>query len=387
MPKLKPPKLVIVCLLIVSACCVIRMTPPKLVQDPKALLFSFDSAEEVQISNDPIEVHGQYRICPNASNPMPNLQGMPVNLPSHINLSDAFIHKQNYNKLLTGDYALHRHTIPLLPESFDEIADSYKFGSCAIVGNGGSLKLTELGQAIDSHDIVVRINHAPVKGFEKRVGQRTTMRVMNSLWTSNYGSGRYKKLSLPLETGVTLLVSRSTGHAFDKLVAQMHKFRPDVKVLQISSRLVTAARRLLVAYRVKLCNLGYGPYSGGTTPSSGYVAVYIMQKLCKSTTLYGMGLTRNVSVPYHYFRGVGSRKEGNPVHSFRTENTLLNAMESTSLFEICRFQISSGNNQGNPPDARSLKDGRRARSRTNFAIRQRALAVDEDVRANNNFCG
>ena len=118
MPKLKPPKLVIVFLLIVSACCVIRMTPPKLVQDPKALLFSFDSAEEVQISNDPVEVHGQYRICPNASNPMPNLQGMPVNLPSHINLSDAFIHKQNYAAIFSIHISIESCTYTKAPLHF-----------------------------------------------------------------------------------------------------------------------------------------------------------------------------------------------------------------------------------------------------------------------------
>ena len=33
--------------------------------------------------------------------------------------------------------------------------------------------------------------------------------------------------------------------------------RPDVRVLQLSSRVVSAARRLLVRYRVKLCQSGY----------------------------------------------------------------------------------------------------------------------------------
>ncbi|KAM8945870.1 alpha-N-acetylgalactosaminide alpha-2,6-sialyltransferase 1 [Pelodytes ibericus] len=46
--------------------------------------------------------------------------------------------------------------------------------SCAVVGNGGILNGSNLGQEIDTHDYVFRVNGAVIKGFEKDVGSRTS---------------------------------------------------------------------------------------------------------------------------------------------------------------------------------------------------------------------
>ncbi|XP_042884233.1 beta-galactoside alpha-2,6-sialyltransferase 2-like [Penaeus japonicus] len=54
------------------------------------------------------------------------------------------------------------------------------FNSCAVVSSAGSLKGSKLGNFIDSHDAVVRFNHAPTEGFEDDVGSRTTLRIVNS---------------------------------------------------------------------------------------------------------------------------------------------------------------------------------------------------------------
>nr|KAF6508313.1 ST3 beta-galactoside alpha-2,3-sialyltransferase 3 [Rousettus aegyptiacus] len=54
--------------------------------------------------------------------------------------------------------------------------DSLSCRRCIIVGNGGVLANKSLGSRIDDYDIVVRLNSAPVKGFEKDVGSKTTLR-------------------------------------------------------------------------------------------------------------------------------------------------------------------------------------------------------------------
>ncbi|RZC32781.1 beta-galactoside alpha-2,6-sialyltransferase 1 [Asbolus verrucosus] len=58
--------------------------------------------------------------------------------------------------------------------------ENRKFNSCAIVASAGSLKDSNLGKTIDAHDLVLRFNHAPTKGFEEDVGAKTTVRVLNS---------------------------------------------------------------------------------------------------------------------------------------------------------------------------------------------------------------
>ncbi|XP_051028167.1 CMP-N-acetylneuraminate-beta-1,4-galactoside alpha-2,3-sialyltransferase isoform X2 [Acomys russatus] len=55
--------------------------------------------------------------------------------------------------------------------------DSLQCRRCIIVGNGGVLANKSLGSRIDDYDIVVRLNSAPVKGFERDVGSKTTLRI------------------------------------------------------------------------------------------------------------------------------------------------------------------------------------------------------------------
>ncbi|XP_013100932.2 beta-galactoside alpha-2,6-sialyltransferase 1 [Stomoxys calcitrans] len=52
--------------------------------------------------------------------------------------------------------------------------------TCAIVSSAGSMAGSKLGRFIDSHDIVMRFNHAPTEGYEVDVGSKTTIRVVNS---------------------------------------------------------------------------------------------------------------------------------------------------------------------------------------------------------------
>ena len=54
-----------------------------------------------------------------------------------------------------------------------------KIGSVAIIGSSGCILNNEFGSIIDSHDTVIRFNAARVTGFEKYVGSKTNIRIMN----------------------------------------------------------------------------------------------------------------------------------------------------------------------------------------------------------------
>ncbi|XP_009982997.1 PREDICTED: CMP-N-acetylneuraminate-beta-galactosamide-alpha-2,3-sialyltransferase 4, partial [Tauraco erythrolophus] len=60
-----------------------------------------------------------------------------------------------------------------LPQSIQ----SLKCRRCAVVGNGHRLRNSSMGETINAYDVVIRLNNAPVHGYEQDVGSKTTMRL------------------------------------------------------------------------------------------------------------------------------------------------------------------------------------------------------------------
>ncbi|XP_057806226.1 beta-1,6-galactosyltransferase GALT29A [Salvia miltiorrhiza] len=55
-----------------------------------------------------------------------------------------------------------------------------KYRSCAVVGNSGILLKSDYGGKIDSHEAVIRLNNARIRGFERNVGSKTNISFANS---------------------------------------------------------------------------------------------------------------------------------------------------------------------------------------------------------------
>ncbi|NXJ05715.1 SIA4C sialyltransferase, partial [Odontophorus gujanensis] len=61
--------------------------------------------------------------------------------------------------------------------SVPESIQSLKCRRCVVVGNGHRLRNSSMGDSINAYDVVIRLNNAPVHGYEQDVGSKTTMRL------------------------------------------------------------------------------------------------------------------------------------------------------------------------------------------------------------------
>uniref|UniRef100_A0A8C3RUH5 CMP-N-acetylneuraminate-beta-galactosamide-alpha-2,3-sialyltransferase 4 n=1 Tax=Chelydra serpentina TaxID=8475 RepID=A0A8C3RUH5_CHESE len=102
--------------------------------------------------------------------------------PMFLQLNDYFWVKKNpspyelpYGTKGSEDILL--RVLAITSSSVPESIQSMKCRRCAVVGNGHRLRNSSMGEAIDKYDVVIRLNNAPVHGYEADVGSKTTMRL------------------------------------------------------------------------------------------------------------------------------------------------------------------------------------------------------------------
>eukprot|EP00058_Branchiostoma_floridae_P002662 XP_002588150.1 hypothetical protein BRAFLDRAFT_68788 [Branchiostoma floridae] len=154
------------------------------------------------------------------------------------------------------------------------------YRTCAVVGNSGILLGSDCGPAIDSKDYIIRIDLPAVKGFERDVGRRTNMTVLN--------------MSTPkrLETS-----SQMTNRSQDVYKSRLQNI--DGSVLVADRLSVGKLRRALMKYRLsfvlfissKRLKMGSG----------------VRSTFCDQLHLYGFFPfqrdEKKRPVPYHYYPG------------------------------------------------------------------------------------
>ncbi|XP_051562347.1 CMP-N-acetylneuraminate-beta-1,4-galactoside alpha-2,3-sialyltransferase-like isoform X2 [Myxocyprinus asiaticus] len=177
---------------------------------------------------------------------------------------------------------------------------------CIIIGNGGILFNKSLGSNIDGYDVVVRLNEAPVSGFEKDVGSKTTMRI-------TYPEGaiqkpeRYEKDSLFVLSAFKLMDFKWLHHmvfkerlwsmeGFWKSVAHIIPREPkDMRILN-PYFIQEAAFRLIGLPHNK------GLMGRGNIPTLGTVAITMALHNCDEVAVAGFGYDMNSpNAPLHYY--------------------------------------------------------------------------------------
>ncbi|CAL8351285.1 unnamed protein product [Lota lota] len=97
-----------------------------------------------------------------------------------LKVEDFFWQKHLSNQALPygvkGSEQLLLKILSIINQKVPEDIANLECRTCVVVGNGFSIKNTSLGGVIDKHNVVIRLNDAPVRGYEEDVGRKTTMR-------------------------------------------------------------------------------------------------------------------------------------------------------------------------------------------------------------------
>ncbi|XP_051789204.1 LOW QUALITY PROTEIN: ST3 beta-galactoside alpha-2,3-sialyltransferase 3a [Erpetoichthys calabaricus] len=191
--------------------------------------------------------------------------------------------------------------------------DSLSCKRCIIVGNGGILANKSLGTKIDEYDIVIRLNEAPVVGFEKDVGKKTTIRI-------TYPEGafqnpdRYEKDSLfvfsafkPLDFKWLKQVInkeklRVTDGFWKSVAMQVPKVPSEVRIL--NPYFIQEAAFHFIGLPLNNGIMGRGVCEG-IYPTLGTVAITMSLHNCDEVAVAGFGYDMNNPFALmHYYENV-----------------------------------------------------------------------------------
>ncbi|XP_078581996.1 alpha-N-acetyl-neuraminyl-2,3-beta-galactosyl-1,3-N-acetyl-galactosaminide alpha-2,6-sialyltransferase-like isoform X1 [Branchiostoma floridae x Branchiostoma japonicum] len=158
-------------------------------------------------------------------------------------------------------------------------------GVCALVSSSGQLLHYKAGNEIDQADCVIRMNEAPVLGFEEHVGSRTSLRVMcfrsiNLVPENTTLFSRAGKSSL-LGWGPPRDMDTKKGRAYKKLQRLEARY-PDLEVYRLTED------RMRYADRVFEAETGRPRIKSGAWLSTGWFTMLVAMEICDVIKVYGM---------------------------------------------------------------------------------------------------
>ncbi|KAF5894496.1 CMP-N-acetylneuraminate-beta-1,4-galactoside alpha-2,3-sialyltransferase-like isoform X1, partial [Clarias magur] len=203
------------------------------------------------------------------------------------------------NEILTAT-----KTFGLSPE-----LDRLECKKCIIVGNGGILANKSLGPRIDEYDIVVRLNQAPVKGYTRDVGAKTTLRLTYPEGAFN-DTSHYESDSLFVFLGFKPLDFKWLkniiyGHTLKGIVGFWKSVPVKVPREPSKMRILNPYFIQEAAFQLIGLPLNNGVMGKGNIPTLGTVAITMALHNCDEIAVAGFGYDLNTPhAPLHYYEEV-----------------------------------------------------------------------------------
>ncbi|XP_036001445.1 CMP-N-acetylneuraminate-beta-galactosamide-alpha-2,3-sialyltransferase 1 isoform X2 [Fundulus heteroclitus] len=194
--------------------------------------------------------------------------------------------------------------------------------TCAVVGNSVNLKGSGYGSLIDHHNIIIRMNAGPTKGYEEDVGTKTTHHVM------------YPESAVDLDNSTHLVVfafkiqdlewpikALTTGF----YATSYRKVTPKIKA---NKDLVMVLNPAFMKYVHEVWLKRRGTY-----PSTGFMALVLALHICDEVDVFGFGADSNGNWS-HYFEVLKNKKYGSGIHSGTNEYTVLKQLANEKTIKL-----------------------------------------------------
>lgn len=156
--------------------------------------------------------------------------------------------------------------------------------TCAVVGNSGNLKGSHYGRLIDFHDIVIRMNHAPTKGYEEDVGAKTTHHVM------------YPESAVNVANTTRLVLFPFKIKDLEWL---LNTFKTDENGHISQKRANKDLVMIINPAFMKYSHLEW-LHKKGRYPSTGFMTLILSMQMCDEISLFGFGADSDGNWD-HYF--------------------------------------------------------------------------------------
>ncbi|RXM95364.1 CMP-N-acetylneuraminate-beta-galactosamide-alpha-2,3-sialyltransferase 4 [Acipenser ruthenus] len=165
--------------------------------------------------------------------------------------------------------------------------------TCAVIGNGFTMKNSSLGDTINKYDLVIRLNDAPIRGFEQDVGNKTTIRLF------------YPE-------------SASTK--------SMDENNPDTLMVLVPFK------RIDISW---LKELLYDEKRKPVHPTTGILAVFMALNYCDVVHIAGFGYpkTADHKVPIHYYGSNTMKSMKDSFHDLTKEALALKKLEEAGAIQ------------------------------------------------------
>lgn len=178
------------------------------------------------------------------------------------------------------------------------------YGKCAVVSSSGVLTLHSHGANIDSADVVMRFNMAPIAGWEGHVGRKDDIRLVNERVLDEWVNGlnleflsenvTYATTCTVCNVGTAHTVSPTTFAARQHLLVDLH---PHIELFASDLQLESSLERFFQEF--------YGIEQSSAGVTSGAVGMALALSLCDEVHAYGMAASASQDlnfVPYNYWQ-------------------------------------------------------------------------------------